>query len=99
MSLTILNGNVLDTERMEFVGDRHVTIEGDRIVDVDPSRPSLGTDRVLDARGRFVLPGFIDLFWLTALSTWVEDLQTLDELIPPYSEWQRRIGRYIKYAL
>jgi hypothetical protein len=36
---------------------------------------------------------------LAGLSTWVEDLETLDALIPPYSEWQRRVGRYIKYAL
>ena len=33
----IENGTLLDTERMEIVGERHVTIEGDRIVDVDTS--------------------------------------------------------------
>jgi imidazolonepropionase-like amidohydrolase len=60
MTLTILNGTLLDTERMELVGERHVTIEGDRIVDVDTTPPRIGTDRVIDARGRFVLPGFID---------------------------------------
>ena len=60
MTLTILNGIVLDTERMELAGERHVTIEGERIVGVDVSPPKLRADRVLDARGRFVLPGFID---------------------------------------
>jgi imidazolonepropionase-like amidohydrolase len=60
MTLTILNGNVLDTERMELVGERHLTFEGEHIVDVDTTRPTRGADRVIDARGRFVLPGFID---------------------------------------
>ncbi len=60
MTLTILNGTLLDTERMELVGERHVTIEGERIVDVDTALPTIGAERVIDARGRFVLPGFID---------------------------------------
>jgi imidazolonepropionase-like amidohydrolase len=60
MTLTILNGIVLDTERMELVGERHITIEGERIVDVDAAEPTIGAERVIDARGRFVLPGFID---------------------------------------
>ena len=60
MTLTIENGTLLDTERMEVVGERHVTIEGDRIVDVDSSPTSVRADRVIDARGRFLLPGFID---------------------------------------
>jgi imidazolonepropionase-like amidohydrolase len=60
VTLTILNGNLLDTERMELVGERHVTIEGERIVDVDTARPTIGAERVIDARGRFLLPGFID---------------------------------------
>ena len=60
MTLTIANGTLLDTERMEIVGERHITIEGDRIVDVDASPPRVRADRVIDARGRFVLPGFVD---------------------------------------
>ena len=60
MAVTILNGIVLDTERMELIGERHVTIEGDRIVEVDTAPPTIGAERVIDARGRFVLPGFID---------------------------------------
>jgi imidazolonepropionase-like amidohydrolase len=60
VSLTILNGVLLDTERMELVGERHVVIEGDRIVDVDTTEPSRRSERVIDAGGRFVLPGFID---------------------------------------
>lgn len=60
MILTILNGTMLDTTRMELVGERHITIEGDRIVDVDSAVPSVDADLVIDARGRYVMPGFID---------------------------------------
>ena len=49
--------------------------------------------------GGGITPGLIDLLLIASLSTWVEDLDSLDALIPPYNEWQRRIGRYIKYAL
>jgi imidazolonepropionase-like amidohydrolase len=60
MILHVLNGNLLDTDAMSLVGERHVTIVEDRIVDVSESRPSGHADRVVDARGRFVLPGFVD---------------------------------------
>ncbi len=60
MITTILNGTLLDTTRMELVGDRHITLEDDRIVDVDEARPTVEADRVVEANGRFVLPGFID---------------------------------------
>jgi hypothetical protein len=29
----------------------------------------------------------------------VGDLETLYQAIPEYPEWQRQVGRYIKYAL
>jgi len=60
MITTILNGNLLDTTRMELVGERHITIENDRIVDVDTTLPGGEADRIIDARGRYVMPGFID---------------------------------------
>jgi imidazolonepropionase-like amidohydrolase len=60
MIVHVLNGNLLDTDAMSLVGERHVTIVEDRIVDVSESRPSGHADRVVDARGRFVLPGFVD---------------------------------------
>ncbi len=60
MLTTILNGTLLDTDRMELVGERHITVDGDRIVDVGTSLPRADADRNIDARGRFVLPGFID---------------------------------------
>ncbi|MFN8716293.1 MAG: hypothetical protein ACK50C_04800, partial [Gemmatimonadaceae bacterium] len=38
-----------------------VGIRGDRIVAVAPSLPRAGATRVIDATGRIVAPGFIDL--------------------------------------
>ncbi|MCP5025388.1 MAG: amidohydrolase family protein [Actinomycetia bacterium] len=60
MITTIVNGNLLDTDSMTIVGVRHVTIENDRIVEVSETPPTVDADRTVDARGRFVLPGFID---------------------------------------
>jgi hypothetical protein len=49
--------------------------------------------------GLGVMPAFRDLLVIVGVSTWVEDLHELEALIPAYSEWQRRVGRFIKYAL
>jgi len=46
-----------------------------------------------------VLSGMRDLFMVAIVSDWVDDLEELEALVPAYSEWQRRVGRYIKYAL
>jgi phosphatidylserine/phosphatidylglycerophosphate/cardiolipin synthase-like enzyme len=48
---------------------------------------------------RGVLPGMLDLLILLGLSDWVEDAHQLDALLPPYKEWQREVGRFMKYAL
>jgi len=49
--------------------------------------------------GGGVLAGARDLLLIAGISTWVTTLEQLEELVPAYSEWQRRIGRFIKYAL
>jgi hypothetical protein len=49
--------------------------------------------------GRGVLPGMLDLVLLLGLAEWVNDAQELDALLPPYEEWQRKVGRFMKYAL
>lgn len=62
MIVTVSNGAVLDTATMEFA-DQTVVLEGDRIVDlVDGGSGSSKTaaDLDIDARGQYVLPGFID---------------------------------------
>ncbi|MFQ5415762.1 MAG: amidohydrolase family protein, partial [Myxococcota bacterium] len=60
MIIEILNGNLLDTESMELVGERHITLAEDRVVDVSESIPAGHADLTIDARGQNVLPGFID---------------------------------------
>jgi hypothetical protein len=49
--------------------------------------------------GGGIMPGARDLFMVAGVSTWVETLEELEALVPAYSEWQRRVGRFIKYAL
>jgi hypothetical protein len=49
--------------------------------------------------GGGIVPGARDLFVIAGVSTWVETLEELEALVPAYSEWQRRVGRFIKYAL
>ena len=60
MIIRILNGNLLDTEAMALVGERHITLSEDRIVEVSESRPSGHADLTIDARGQTIMPGFID---------------------------------------
>ncbi len=60
MRTAIVNGTLLDTETMTMIGQRHVLVDGDTIVEVDDTAPSSDVDLTIDARGRFVLPGFID---------------------------------------
>ncbi len=60
MSRTVIsNGNVLDTEAMEFIGDRTVVIDDGVIVEV-VDQYSGSADHTVDAAGQFVLPGLID---------------------------------------
>lgn len=55
----IVNGAVLETASMSFVGERAVVIDDGVIVDVcdNYSGPA---DHTVDARGQFVVPGLID---------------------------------------
>ena len=60
MRTAIVNGTLFDTETMTLVGERHLVVEGDTIVEVDESPPTASVDRTIDARGRYVMPGFVD---------------------------------------
>ncbi len=59
MRTAIVNGTVLDTASMTYVGERHVVIEDGRIVSIDDGAAPTA-DTTIDARGRYVLPGLID---------------------------------------
>lgn len=42
---------------------------------------------------------FLDMMELLLVSTWVEDLETLDKLMPPHKGFKQKFSRYIKLAL
>jgi hypothetical protein len=42
---------------------------------------------------------FLDMMELLLVSTWVDDLETLDKLMPPYKGFKQKFSRYIKLAL
>jgi hypothetical protein len=49
--------------------------------------------------GYYSLIGVVDLFFMSATTTWVDNLGELDALLPPESGWRRWLGRYIQKAL
>lgn len=60
MIVTVSQGTVLDTSTMELVENQTVVMEGDRIVDLVYGKAKVGADIDIDAKGQFVMPGFID---------------------------------------
>ena len=59
MRTLIRNANLFDTDALDFVGERTLVIEDGRIEAIDGAAPA-SADRVVDAAGRFALPGLID---------------------------------------
>ena len=61
--------------------------------------------KIMDGEVDLVVSGprsifaLIDLFFMSGFITWVEDIQGLDELLPPESGWKQKVGRYIMKAL
>jgi hypothetical protein len=61
--------------------------------------------KIMDGEVLFVTSGlraavaFFDMMELMLVSTWVEDLETLDKLMPPYKGFKQKFSRYIKLAL
>jgi hypothetical protein len=49
--------------------------------------------------GYYSLVGVVDLFFMSAVTTWVDNVEELNELLPPESGWRRWLGRYIMKAL
>lgn len=56
--IAIKNGRLILPDTI--VEDRYLLIEGDRIHSISETLPE-GTERVIDAHGRYVTPGFIDI--------------------------------------
>ncbi|HEY1179532.1 MAG TPA: amidohydrolase family protein, partial [Phytomonospora sp.] len=69
MRTLIRNGTVIDTDPVAVHPATDVLVDGDRIAAVGRDLPA-GDARVVDATGRYVLPGFVDTHrhtWQTAL--------------------------------
>lgn len=69
MRTIIRNGNVFDTSKLDFAGERTLVIEDGRVVDDDGG--AANGDLEIDAAGAFVLPGLVDAhvhFRLTTLN-------------------------------
>ena len=58
MRTVIRNGNIFDTETMDFTGEQTLVIEDGRIVSIGDDVAV--SDQDIDAGGQFVMPGFID---------------------------------------
>lgn len=58
----VVGGDVLAADGKSLLGDHVVVVEGDRIVEVlsQAQLVSRATDEVIDAHGRYVVPGFVD---------------------------------------
>jgi len=60
---------------------------------------------VVDGEVAFVMStwpsvaALFDMLTIVGASRWIEDPEDLAELLPPYSEWRRRLGRWLKIAL
>jgi imidazolonepropionase-like amidohydrolase len=56
----ITNAQLFDTKAGELVGERHVLVEEGRIKEVSDKPIAASEARVIDARGRTLMPGLCD---------------------------------------
>lgn len=59
MRVVIRNANYLDTASMALAGEATIVLDGDRIASIGEQSKEVA-DLTIDARGQYVLPGFID---------------------------------------
>jgi len=92
-------GRVVADEAREILL-QNVIIPYNRLLGQNKKNDSLmGYAAAAVISGYYSLVGLIDLFSMTGLTTWVDDIEELDELLPPESGWRRWLGRYIMKAL
>jgi phosphatidylserine/phosphatidylglycerophosphate/cardiolipin synthase-like enzyme len=65
----------------------------------DPRGMLLDGEAVFVMSGMTAAGGLVDLYSLMARSTWIETEDELNQLIPPYKTWQRRLGRFARLVL
>jgi hypothetical protein len=46
--------------------------------------------------GAWAMWAVSDMWMLTGATTWLESHEELDRLLPPYKQWQRRVGRWVR---
>ena len=49
--------------------------------------------------GAWAMWAVADMWILTGSTTWIESQEELDQLLPPYSQLQRRIGRWVRKVI
>jgi hypothetical protein len=61
--------------------------------------------KIMDGEVLYIVSGvggslaMLDMMNLLLVTTWVEDLESLDSIMPPFKGYRQRISRYIKLAL
>jgi phosphatidylserine/phosphatidylglycerophosphate/cardiolipin synthase-like enzyme len=65
----------------------------------DPRGMLLDGEAVFVMSGMTAAGGLVDLYTLMARSTWIETDEELNQLIPAYKTWQRRLGRFARLVL
>ena len=49
--------------------------------------------------GAWAMWAVADMWMLTGSTTWIESQEELDRLLPPYKQWQRRVGRWVRKVI
>ena len=49
--------------------------------------------------GPWAMWALADMWALTGSTTWIESQEELDRLLPPYKQWQRRMGRWVRKVI
>ena len=49
--------------------------------------------------GPWAMWAVADMWILTGSTTWIESQEELDRLLPPYKQWQRRVGRWARKVI